>query len=287
MRTAFRQRAEAIIGAPITATTRIHRGYTPAERWVVQTTRGASAFVKIGVTAGTAVALRREHAAYTRIRGEFMAAVRGWYDPGDGPPMLVLEDLSRASWPPPWTAASVQHVRDALTRLHGSAADLPPFAEVHVDLTPGWSLVAADPSAFLGLQVVPEAWLRAALPALLDHEASVVTAGDAPTHFDVRSDNLCLTPRGAVLLDWNGACLANPRVDLGFWLPSLACEGGPAPWDLLPAAPDIAAYVSGFFAARAGRPDVPDAPRVRQLQRDQLGPALAWAAHALGLPPPV
>lgn len=278
-------RIEAIVGARITAAVRNHRGYTPAERWVVELAAGAPVFVKIGVTERTAGALRREHRAYTRIRGEFMAAVRGWDDPGDGPPLLVLEDLSREGWPPPWTRAGVRDVCDALARLHRSSADLPAFAETHAELRPGWALVAADPTEFLGLRIAPEAWLRGALPALLEQEARAVTAGDSPAHLDVRSDNICLAARGVVLLDWEGACLADPRVDLGFWLPSLASEGGPSPWEVLPAAPAVAAYVSGYFAARAGRPEIPEAPRVRQVQREQLGPALAWAVHELGLPP--
>jgi len=42
--------------------------------------------------------------------------------------------------------------------------------------------------------------------------------------------------------------------------------------------------VSGFFAARAGLPPLPDAPRVRWLQQRQRGPALRWAARELELP---
>jgi hypothetical protein len=47
----------------------------------------------------------------------------------------------------------------------------------------------------------------------------------------------------------------------------------------------VAARVSGFFAARAGLAEIPDAPRVRRFQREQLGVALAWAIRALDLPP--
>ena len=72
---------------------------------------------------------------------------------------------------------------------------------------------------------------------------------------------------------------------LGLWLPSLAYEGGPEPEQILPDAPEVAAWVSGFFAARAGLPQIPDAPRVRWVQRRQLATALPWAVRALGLPP--
>jgi hypothetical protein len=43
--------------------------------------------------------------------------------------------------------------------------------------------------------------------------------------------------------------------------------------------------VSGYFAARAGLPTIPSAPRVRDIQRAQLGKALPWAVRALRLPP--
>jgi hypothetical protein len=101
----------------------------------------------------------------------------------------------------------------------------------------------------------------------------------------LRSDNLCLTPKGVKLIDWAEACRSAADVDLGFFLPSLAHEGGPEPDTIQPGRPDIAAVVSGFFAARAGLPDVPKAPFVRRVQREQLGTALPWAIRALGLPP--
>jgi len=88
-----------------------------------------------------------------------------------------------------------------------------------------------------------------------------------------------------VFIDWNHACSANPRLDLGAWLPSLAWEGGPAPERILPDAPEVAAWISGFFASRAGLPQIPDAPYVRKVQREQLSTALPWALRALGLPP--
>ena len=97
---------------------------------------------------------------------------------------------------------------------------------------------------------------------------------------------MCLTTGRVLFVDWNVACVANPRLDLGFWLPSLAYEGGPAPERILPDAPEIAARVSGFFAARAGLPSIEDAPRVRVVQRQQLATALPWVARALDLPPP-
>ena len=111
--------------------------------------------------------------------------------------------------------------------------------------------------------------------------------GEEVVHLDVRSDNLCRAARGIVLIDWNWACIGNGAVDTGFWLPSLQAEGGPLPDAILPNRPDIAACISGFFAARAGGPPILEAPHVRVVQLQQLNPALLWAVRELELPPPL
>ncbi len=43
--------------------------------------------------------------------------------------------------------------------------------------------------------------------------------------------------------------------------------------------------MSGFFAGRAGKPPIPNAPQVREVQLSQLRSALPWAQRALRLPP--
>jgi len=96
---------------------------------------------------------------------------------------------------------------------------------------------------------------------------------------------MCVARDGSVkIIDWNLACRSNPKLDLGFWLPSLQLEGGSPPEAILPNAPEIAAWVSGFFASRAGLPQIPDAPGVRGIQLDQLRFALPWAVRELRLP---
>ena len=106
--------------------------------------------------------------------------------------------------------------------------------------------------------------------------------GDSVVHCDVRSDNLCLRSGHAVLLDWNHARIGNPSFDVAFWLPSLLLEGGPLPETF--GVDEFAVFVAGFFAAQAGSPAPPGAPRVRGFQRAQLEVALPWASRVLGLP---
>ena len=109
--------------------------------------------------------------------------------------------------------------------------------------------------------------------------------GDAFSHLDTRSDNVCFVESAAKIVDWNWAGLANPLVDLAFWLPSLFGEGGPPPTEVMPDAGDLPAAVSGFFAPIAGLPPSAGAPTVRPLQLMQLKVALPWAVEVLGLPP--
>jgi aminoglycoside phosphotransferase (APT) family kinase protein len=151
-------------------------------------------------------------------------------------------------------------------------------------LLSGWQDVAADPGPFLSLGLATESWLHTALPSLQRIDAPAVVAGDALLHNDVRSDNICFRLGRALFVDWNLACVGHPDWDLAFWLPSLQAEGGPPPEVLLPDAGALAGIISGFFASRAGLPTIPDAPRVRHIQRVQLRTALPWAVRALGLP---
>jgi aminoglycoside phosphotransferase (APT) family kinase protein len=280
----LRERVERILGGRLAAATPVPRGYTPAQRWVVALEDGRHAFVKAAVNDMTAGWLRTEHHVYTTLAGRpFVPQLLGWED-GELP-LVVLEDLSGERWPPPWRPGDVEAVLATLDTVHTTPPphDIP-AATAHFGAD-GWALVAQDPAAFLALGLATEAWLTRALPRLREAEADFPLDGAALLHLDVRSDNLCLRAGGAVLVDWNHACVGNPTLDLAFWLPSLEVEGGPAPEALLPGAPEAAAAVSGYFAARAGLPTIESAPRVRTVQLEQLRSALPWAARALDLDP--
>lgn len=256
-------------------------GYTPAARWQVNC-GDYSVFVKVATTPLTAMLLRREQVAYSSITGAFIPKLIGW-DDHETKPILVIEDLSQALWPPPWTPRLLDRALQSLALIHQTQAEVPPFEAVHSHHTLGWHIVSENPLPFLALEMASGAWLKGALPVLLEAEAACGTTGDTLAHFDIRSDNMCFTGDRALFVDWAEACLANPKLDTGFWLPSLAFEGGPQPESILPNEPEIAAWVAGFFAARAGLATIPDAPQVRRVQREQLSTALPWAQRALGL----
>jgi hypothetical protein len=214
-----------------------------------------------------------------------MPRLIAWED-HEAEPILIIEDLSRAVWPPPWTRDRFDAVRAAIAAMHATAAPVPRFAEKNATHMIGWPLVEEDPEPFLSLGVVDARWLDQSLPHLVAAERACETEGDALTHWDIRSDNICIMPGGAKLIDWPAACLSNPKLDLGGWAPSLAFEGGPHPEELVGHEPEVAALISGYFAARAGLPIIPSAPRVRDVQKEQLSVALPWVIRALKLSTP-
>jgi hypothetical protein len=283
----LRRRVAGLVGREPVAWTRVERGYTPAERWVVRFADGTSAFAKVGTTPATAGALRAEHHWYSRLTGSFLPRVFGLADDPDRP-LLLLEDLSSGCWPPPWEAGGWDRLIETLRQVAATRPlpdDLPMLAE-HRPMLAGWTEVARDPAPFLALQLCSGPWLERALPSLLEAESSAVLEGDDLVHQDVRSDNVCLLLDRVVLVDWNQPMRGNGALDLAFLAPSLRLEGGPLPEETFPGGGGLPALVAGFFAARAGRPPIPDAPRVRWIQLRQLRVALPWSARVLGLPPP-
>lgn len=279
------ERAGSLLGARPIGWQHMPRGYTAAARWLVTLEDGRRAFIKKATGIDSAVWLRAEWDIYSRIEARFMARVLAWED---GPhPMLALEDLSRAYWPPPWRNGMVESVLDTLDQVAKLTPPpgLPALKE-QIPSAEGWEQVASDPAPFLRLGLCSTSWLEAALPALIAAEESAPLAGDALVHCDVRSDNLCLDGDRVVLVDWNWACIGNPKVDVAGWLPSLHAEGGPRPENILPDEPGLAAWLSGLWASQAGLPEPFAGARIREVQLRQLRVALPWVTSSLGLPAP-
>ena len=240
-----RARIEHWAGEPIAAVgVASARGYTRAGRFLVTFASGKTAFVKIATTPVTADALRLEASVYRTMSAPFMPECLGFEDHASEP-LLVLEDLRAAHWPPPWNEALVAEVQRTLAAVHSSRAPLRRFADAYPEIADGWMDVQNDPAPFLSLCLASREWLERALHVLVSASAELRKDGDEVIHLDVRSDNLCRAPRGVVLIDWNFACLGNGELDTGFWLPSLESEGGPRPEAVLPKSPEVAAFVSG------------------------------------------
>ena len=247
---------------------------------------GRRVFVKAATAPHTARWLRREAEVYAHLHGSFIAELIAFED-DPVEPLLVLEDLSDADWGVRWDARRVAAVRAALAAI---AATPPPPNTPSVRETLGefgrWDVVEADPEPFLSTAIRSREWLDRALPILKTAAEAAPLDGDDLLHVDVRSDNLCFRRGTAVLVDWNWCSTGRAEFDVAAWLPSLAFEGGPPPWEMLPRGGEYAAFLAGIWAAVVGLPPPPTAPTVRAQQRRQLEVALAWCERELLLTSP-
>jgi hypothetical protein len=277
-----RYRIQQVTGRAATRWLAVSKGFTVAARWIVTLEDACSVFVKHATDEDTAAWIRKEARLYSSLKAPFLPTFIGW---DDGPePLLVLEDLSSAFWPPPWTATSIDAVFRLLDVVRSTPAPnhLPSLVAEQAAFR-GWHALSQNASGFLRLGLVSDRWLSDALPTLMAAEAAAELAGDTLVHCDPRSDNVCFTNTRTLLIDWNWAARGNPKFDVLAWLPSLHVEGGPPPWEFTTVEPELIAAIAGYYAFRAWQPPHKQGPAIRDLQYAQLRSALPWAARSLGL----
>jgi hypothetical protein len=295
----------------IARTQRVYGGYGPSVTLRVVTQAGARLFLKGAgpdsndVNWASVPFEQRlyESGAVSGIAPRYLGSVEypGWH-------LLLLQDLGHRGRVPPWTDARARAVLAAMARFHATVPPLLDLAPVSPELGGNWARIRSDRAvrqAFLALADDPDlggSWLSRALPALERAEADALSpvypAGFL--HTDIRSDNLRVVDGRLVLFDWANAARGSLILDPVFFLPSLVQESGLDPAVMaahyreclasygiaIPEAALTAAasLTAGYLAARAGLPVPPDLPRLRIVQRAQLGPALAFAAARLQLP---
>jgi hypothetical protein len=153
----------------------------------------------------------------------------------------------------------------------------------------GWQRLVREPLPDL------DDWSTRNLAALAEIEAAApaAAAGDTLLHFDTRADNLLLTADRVYVVDWPHARLGQAWVDLVFFAPSVAMQGGPAPSELLrryapasgadPAGVSaVVAAVAGFFTYQSLLPPPPGLPTLRAFQAAQGEVARSWLAERTG-----
>ncbi len=283
------ERISAVLGQRPTRWRSATGGYTAAERWICALDDGRSVFAKVAVDGRTAQWLREEYHVYQHVQAEYVPRLLGWDDHNEDRPILLLEDLSGAEWPPPWSEARIHRVLTLIEAVSATAPPpgLPRLADQKKAVFSGWATVAQDPRPLLSLGLCSAAWLVRSIERLVQAETEADVSGEALLHLDVRSDNLCFDGNRTLLIDWNLAAVGNPRIEIIGWLPSLSIEGGPLPERFTgPQDAPLAAITAGHFAARAGLPPTSAGSRARISQLMQLKPSLPWACRLLGLEPP-
>lgn len=313
----LRKQVEEKVECSIRTATRVFGGYGPTATFRIFLEDGRTLFAK-GAGQGSLAenwrvlpieeAVYREVSAIAPISPRYYGSVstQGWH-------LLLLEDLKDSKKVPPWTETlAFQAMRD-LARFHVRGLSEADKVEGMTGrgVTENWLSIkksSEERNYFLAMfhenREEAETWLDAAIDVLIPIEAELMRP-DQPwglIHKDIRSDNLRFREGSLVLFDWALACSGPLLFDIGFFLPSLEGEGGPPAERLLPiykkemadhgivfpeyAERAVAICSAGFFATRAGKPPIPQLPRLRYIQWLQLGPALRWMSSLLGLPQP-
>jgi hypothetical protein len=220
-------------------------------------------------------------AVATSPAAPFVPAVLATAD--DPTPLLVLEDLAAAAWPPPYPA----DLGPLVAALDAIAAVPPPAslrALADEDGAAGsWLRIAADPEPILGLGLVERAWLDRALPVLVEAEARVRLAGEQLVHGDLWYANLCFAARGPVVVDWGSAVRGNPTFDRATVAVDLVVAGRDAAVLGLPDLPAWLAFLGGHTAREASRPLPANVAAGSPLRRDQAADAAALLGALAGL----
>lgn len=233
-----------LLGTRVESGRRVHGGWSIAVRGVFQLPAGRSVFAKMGTVPDTIAAIRQECRVRDAVAGPFAVQVLA---KDAQAAVMVLKDLSRAEWPPPWNNASLKAVKGVLEELAATEGPLP--LPTLTERLREWG------------EYGDLAWAE----------------GTALVHCDVRSDNVCIRDGRAILVDWNHAARGNPLFDRVLWAPTVKLEGGPAPWELVPEVdPRPVAYLRGYFGEHMLWPAPEGAPEVRGFQRAQFEVVDEW-----------
>ncbi len=297
---AVRRGIEQMLGGVVANADSQPGGFSPGVAARVQLVDGRRVFVKVvGETldAHAPVLFRREaQVAAALPDGVPTPLFIDAYDDG-GWVALVFEDVESRTPRLPWRTDELDRVLAALSelgrsltpspielaRISENASGFSGFRELSRELASGSTLADLDP------------WIQRHVHRLaaLHDGWQEATEGDTLLHLDLRADNVLLTEERVLFVDWPHATVGAAWIDLVFLLPSVAMQGGPAPWSIFdghPVAQDLddeavtiaLAGLAGMFTAFGRRPDPPGLPTLRRFQRAQAAEAVRWLQRRTG-----
>lgn len=271
-------------------------GFSPGYAGVLRLDDGSRIFVKAGDGA-TNPEVARLHAREAVVAAGLPAGLSPrfeWSFAHEGWVVLAFEAIEGRQPGAPWTDADLDAVLEAQRRLAARPAPavLEPLAERHAETFTGWSGLVADGR----LGAAPD-WARERIDRLVALEGEPVAraaAGDAIVHLDLRSDNVLIGDAGARIVDWPHAGLGAPWLDLVFFAPTVALEGGAGDAEAVFARSPLAASAgreellaivagwSGWLLRASLNDPPPGIPTLRAFQAAQAGAALPWLRRLLG-----
>lgn len=253
----------------MTSTPVTEGGYSDHERSLVRYADGTTAFVKKG-------RVDDEILVYSGVSASCLPRLIAHADD-----VVVIEDLSHARWGTPLTDADCDLLAAAFDELD---AVPPPEGLKPIPYTPRWADIAAEPERLTRIGLVTDhAWLRH-LDALVAADTADLS-GDRLVHRDLWLQNWCRADRGAVIVDWYGACLANPMLMRAWGEAGIRAAGGPH-GRVCRDRPEWAVLMAGLAVWFLSE-DPPDTdPRLIETERRESWATIRWACDELGLPYP-
>ncbi len=215
--------------------------------------------------------------------------------------VLIFENVEGRTPLLPWKEEELLRVLSAITELSNSLTPSPivdaiSVAEQFKDDFNSWRTFEMWNKNPLK---VFEPWCERNLDRLkrLEEKWEAASVGDTLVHSDIRADNILLAEKEGkvVFVDWPWACLGAKWLDLVLFLPSVAMQGGPKPWEIFDSHalgkgvdPDlvtpVVAALAGFFIRLGNKPPEPGIPNLREFQLGQGETALEWLKVRTGWP---
>lgn len=191
---------------------KLYHGWVP-EPWVLGERRGTAAAHEAGLPAPAVLGVETVDGR----RGIVLERI-------EGPSLLGI--LRRKPWRVAWVAHTLAAVQAAIHARRVSVQGMRTIREY-----------LSDGIAGSGLPADLARRAEAALGGLPD--------GDALCHYDLHPDNVLLTRRGPVVIDWMAAAVGHPLADVARTLLLLRIGGGPRPVESR-----LRAFLSGVYLRR-------------------------------------
>ena len=300
----LRARVEAWLGSPVVSATSQPKGFSPGVASRLLTANNRRVFIKAASTVPNrdVPGIHRVEARIVQALPESIPAPRLlWtYDEGgEGWFMMLFEDIPGQHPAQPWREVELVRVISAMATLSSQLTPSPltepsvttASHEVGTRLN-GWQrLHDEQPSQIARL----DGWSSRNLEQLVQLEKMAIGAveGDTLLHFDLRADNILLTPEKVWFVDWPQACTGADWVDVVFFAPSVTMQGGPLPEKVIARHPSVqitdpaavtavVAALAGFFTHRALQPPPPGLPTLRPFQASQGLVTRRWLVERTG-----
>jgi aminoglycoside phosphotransferase (APT) family kinase protein len=295
----IRRALETWAGASVTSAESQRSGFSPGAAARLLLSDGRRFFVKAAGPVPNPLAPafhRREAGVVTALPEELPVPRLKWVfdDVHTGWVLLVFDDVDGVHPGNPWTANDLGRVLAGLAELASGLTPSPlPIGKVHsasemlATRICGWQRLrrAAEPKELNAL----DAWSRAHLDQLadLEEQAPAAVAGQTLLHFDVRADNILLTPERVWFFDWPHASVGAAWLDVVGFAPSVRMQGGPAPEEIVERYPEsrkvdprlvtaAVAAIAGYFVYQSLQSPPAGLPTLRAFQAAQGDVAVEW-----------